>query len=35
MVIKNLTVDEINAALLNIQKQIEVLRKIIENLQGS
>lgn len=34
MVIKNLTVDEINAALLNIQKQIEVLRKAIENLQN-
>lgn len=35
MVVKNLTIDEINAALLNIQKQIEALRKIIENLQGS
>lgn len=36
MVIKNLTIDEINAALLNIQKQIETLRKVIENLrQGS
>jgi prefoldin subunit 5 len=33
MVIKNLTVIEINAALMNIQKQIETLRQAIENLQ--
>lgn len=33
MVIKNLTVIEINAALMNIQKQIDALRKAIENLQ--
>lgn len=34
MVIKNLTVIEVNAALMNIQKQIEALRKAIENLQN-
>lgn len=33
MVIKNLTVIEINAALVNIQKQIEALRQAIENLK--
>lgn len=33
MVIKNLTISEINAALMNIQKQIEALRQAIENLQ--
>lgn len=33
MVIRNITVVEINAALMNIQKQIDELRKAIENLQ--
>ena len=35
MVIKNLTVVEINAALLKIQKEIEELRQLIQNLSNS
>ena len=35
MVIKNLTVIEINAALLKIQKEIEELRQLIQNLSDS
>jgi hypothetical protein len=35
MVIKNLTVIEINAALLKIQKEIEELRQLIQNLSNS
>lgn len=33
MVIKNVSVIEINAVLMKIQKQIEELRKAIENMQ--
>jgi len=35
MVIKDLTVIEINAALLKIQKEIEELRQLIQNLSNS
>lgn len=35
MVIKNLTVIEINAALLKLQKEIEELRQLIQNLSNS
>jgi hypothetical protein len=35
MVIKDLTVVEINAALLKIQKEIEELRQLIQNLSNS
>lgn len=35
MVIKNLTVIDINAALLKIQKEIEELRQLIQNLSNS
>lgn len=35
MVIKNLTIIDINSALIQIQKQIEVLRQEIENIKES
>lgn len=35
MVIKNLTIIDINSVLIQIQKQIEVLRQEIENIKES
>lgn len=34
MVIKELTIDDINAVLLKIQKEIELLRKQINEMRG-